>query len=363
MIKVLNFDKTSTRPVFKTLKGGKWINYGKKNAYPEYLLDVFHNRSNKHKAIISKKVDMTTSNGFTEPISSELKEFYKNKHSDDDLEEIATRINYDLEIMNGFALIVKWSIDGKKIAALEWLPFHKCRLSLDEESIFVSSDWKNYRRAEHKPEEFLRFDSKQTKEFKTQVFYYTVKTNGVDYYPLPYYSSTLDWIELDGEIANFHLSGVRNGFTPSFMLNIATGIPEEEQMNTAVKALENKFSGTSNANKVLVTFSEGKENESRLTPIQLNDSDERFILLHKEMQNEIFIGHSVTSPMLFGIRTPGSLGGGTELLESLAIFQSTYIKGKQNTITKQLGKLAAFNGITEEMILNEYEINFSLIQK
>lgn len=361
-IQTINFGKETERPVFQTNSNSRWIDYGKKNRYPEYLLDVFHNQSNKHKAIISKKVAMTTGNGFVEPITPALEEFYKNKYSEMDMEEIAIRINYDLEIFNGFAMFVKWSLNGKKIVELEWLPFHKCRLSTDEQSILVSSDWSNHRKAAHKPVEYIKFDPKQTREHKTQVFYYTVKSNGVDYYPLPYYSSTLNWIELDGEISNFHLSGVRNGFTPSFMLNIATGIPTPEQIDTAVKGLERKFSGTSNANKMLVTFSEGQDQIPSLTPIQLNDSDERFILLHKEMQTEIFIGHSVTSPMLFGIRTEGQLGGRAEMLEALAIFQSTYIAGKQAIVEKQLNKLASWAEVNEDVVLNTYTIDFSTIE-
>jgi hypothetical protein len=362
-LKVLNFGnrKEQDRPVFTTSKNGRWIDYGKDNNYPAYLLDVFHNKSNKHKAIISKKVDMTTGNGIVAPITTALQEFSKNKWNNSDLEQIAIRLNYDLEIMNGFSLFVKWSIDGQKVVEVEWLPFHKCRLSECEQYILVSKDWSNTRKNDNKPVTYKRFDARQTSEFKTQIFYHVELSNGIDYYPLPYYSSTLNWIELDFEISNFHLCGVRNGFSPSFMLNIATGIPTDEDMDLAYRQLERKFAGTSNANKLLVTYSEGKEQEPSLVPIQMNDSDERFILIHKEMMTEIFIGHSVTSPMLFGIREAGSLGGKSELLEALAIFQSTYINGKQSIIEKELNKIAAFAGVTEKIVFADYEIDFTAI--
>ena len=362
-LKILNFDKEVLRPEFKTSKNGKWIEYGVDNNYPAYLLDVFHNKSNKHKAIISKKVDMTSGNGFIKPQTAELDAFIKNKWNSNDLEQISIRLNYDLEIMNGFAMFIKWSIDGNRVVEVEWLPFHKCRLSECETRILVSKDWGNIRKSENKPVAYPRFNPKSTreKEDKTQVYYHVELSNGIDYYPLPYYSSTLNWIELDYEISNFHLSSTRNGFNPSFMLNVATGIPSPEDMDTAYRQLERKFAGTGNASKMLVTYSEGKEQEPTLTPIQANDSDERFILIHKEMITEIFIGHSVTSPMLFGIREAGSLGGKSELLEALAIFQSTYISGKQTIIEKELNKIAAFAGVTEELILKDYSIDFNSI--
>ena len=110
-IKVLNFAKGQEKPEFKINRNNKWINYGDDNLYPQYLLDVFHNRSNKHKAIINKKVDMTVGNGIQEPTTQELKNFIENKWSNKDIEEIAVRIDYDYEIMNGFALKVRWNIE------------------------------------------------------------------------------------------------------------------------------------------------------------------------------------------------------------------------------------------------------------
>lgn len=360
-LRILNFAKGQELPVFKENRNGQWINYGDDNTYPQYLLDVFHNRSNKHKAIINRKVDMTTGGGI-EATSEELKNFIRNKWSEKDIEEIAIKINYDYEIMNGFALVVRWNVDGTKISAIDYLPFHKCRLSPCEEKILVSKDWKNVRRKENQPKEFHRFSPKMAKEEPTQVFYYVEETNGIDYYPLPYYSSTLTWIELDYEVGNFHLSSVRNGFMPGFILNFATGIPTMEEMETAYKEFERKYTGSDNAGKFILTFSEGAEQKPELTPINLNDSDERFIMLHKEMMEEIFIGHGVTDPQLFGVRVPGELGGKDQLLENLAIFQSTYVNNKQKVIEKQLNKLAGFAGVTEPIKFRKYEIDFGTIE-
>lgn len=360
----LDLSKLVSQPKLSTKinRTGEYIEYGDDNLYPVYLLDTFHNKSNKHKAIISKKVDMTTGNGFETPNEPAAKTFLSNNWVDMDIDEVAVRLNYDYEIMNGFAMLIKWSKDGTKVVAVEWLPFDKCRLSADEEFILVSSDWGNTRKDKNKPETYKRFDPTATGEYKTQVFYYVEAANGMDYYPIPYYSSTLNWIELDYEISNFHLNGTRNGFSPSFMLSMTNGIPSAEDMDAAQKGLERKFAGTSNANQVMITFSEGKEQAPILTPITLNDSDERFILLHKEMLTEILIGHSVTSPMLFGIRTEGQLGGSSELLEALAIFQSTYISSKQKVIEKQINKIAKWSGVSEKLVLNKYVIDFSSIE-
>jgi hypothetical protein len=360
-IKVLNFAKDQELPKFRESRNGLWIEYGDTNTYPNYLLDVYHNKSNKHKAIINKKVNMTTGNGIQDPVTTELNKFLDNNWGEFDVEELAVKCDFDLEIYGGFSLQVRWNIDGTKVVALDYIPFHKVRLSTDDNKVYISKDWANVRKADNKPIEYQKFSKKLAVKYPTQIFYFLTDTVGQEYYPIPYYSSTLNWIELDYEISNFHLSSVRNGFMPGFILNFATGIPTLEEMEGAYKEFERKYTGSENAGKFILTFSEGQEQQPTLTPIGLNDSDERFIMLHKEMKEEIFIGHEVTSPMLFGIRTEGQLGGRSEMLEALAIFQSTYVRYKQEMIEKQFDKLAKWAGVVEPIKFKKYTIDFESI--
>ena len=304
---------------------------------------------------------MTTGNGI-DKTNPQIEEWIKNRWSDSDMEELTVKANYDLEIYGGFALNIRWNIDGTTIAAIDYIPYQKVRLSTDDDKVLLSKDWTNWRRSENKPEERWKFNPKKAKEHPTQVYYYLQDTVGQEYYPIPYYSSTLGWIELDGEVANFHLSSVRNGFMPGFILNFSTGIPTLEEMEMAYREFERKYTGSENAGKFILTFSEGQDQKPELIPINLNDSDERFILLRDSMRDEIFIGHSVTNPQLFGIRVPGELGGKDELLESLAIFQSTYIAIRQKQLEKCFTKLLNYSGIAGDIKFNNYKIDFGNIE-
>ena len=80
------------------------------------------------------------------------------------------------------------------------------------------------------------------------------------------------------------------------------------------------------------------------------------------MMEEVFIGHSVTDPQLFGVRVPGELGGKDQLLQNLAIFQSTYINNRQKILQKQLNKLSFYAGVVEPIEFNKYEIDFGTIE-
>ena len=57
-----------------------------------------------------------------------------------------------------------------------------------------------------------------------------------------------------------------------------------------------------------------------------NDLDKRYLMLEENVRDTILRAHSVTSPMLFGIKTEGQLGGATELEISFNIFIETYVK-------------------------------------
>lgn len=360
-VKILNFAKGQEPPIFRENRNGKWFDYGENNLYPQYLLEVYHNYSNKHKAIINRKVQMTTGNGI-EKTTPQIEEWLKNRWSDFDIEQLTEKVNYDLEIYGGFALNIRWNLDGTSIAAIDYLPYQKVRLSTDEDRVLISRDWTNWRRSENKPEERVRFSPKLAQKYPSQVYYYLQDTVGQEYYPIPYYSSTLPWIELDWEVGNFHLSSVRNGFMPGFILNFSTGIPTMEEMEMAYREFEKKYTGSENAGKFILTFSEGQDQKPELIPISLNDSDDRFILLRDSMRDEIFVGHSVTNPQLFGIRVPGELGGKDELLESLAIFQSTYITIRQKQLEKCFTKLMNLSGVEGEVKFKKYTIDFGTIQ-
>ena len=163
-----------------------------------------------------------------------------------------------------------------------------------------------------------------------------------DVYPIPYYSSEINWIELDYEISKFHLNQAKNGYAPQFILNFATGIPSDEEMDETVRNFKREYKGTT-GETVMITFSEGGDQKPELIPITLNDSDERFITLSKDVKENIFIGHEITNPQLFGVRVPGELGGKNELMEALEIFQAVYVDQRQSDIENGINEVLGTN--------------------
>ena len=354
--KVINFNKDIAAPVFEEDKSGEWINYGKKNNYPSELIDIYNNRSNKHKAIINRKVKMIAGAGInTDVVSPELKTFIdKYNAKGDNLESLVIKVAYDLEIFGGFNINAKYTNSGERIGSCEYIPYDKIRKSTTENEYWFSNDWSKHKKEGFYPQRVQGFDTAKGFDEPLQILNFSEYNPGNGYYPLPQYSSTLQWIQSDWEISNFHLSSIQNGFSAGFILNFSTGIPTEEEMELAYKEFEKKYSGTSNAGKFILTFSDGQDQRPELTPIELNSTDERYINLAEQIRNEIMIGHEVTNPQLFGVLVPGSLGGKAEMVESLEIFQAVYVDPKQKQIEEVVNRIIKGAGFNEEILLNKY---------
>jgi hypothetical protein len=133
-------------------------------------------------------------------------------------------------------------------------------------------------------------------------------------------------------------------------LNFATGVPSDEEMDDFVKSFKREYQGTDGEN-IIITWSDGSEQKPELIPISLNDSDQRFLNLNEQLKQSIFIGHQVTSPMLFGLMVPGQLGGRAEMAEALSIFQMTYVSPRQRVIESVMSEITG-----QTYTLNNYTI-------
>lgn len=354
-----NFNNTSNAPQYKERVSRQgWITYGDDNLYPEYLISLM-NRSTKHNAILKRKASMIAGNGFSkEGLDNTAINFIYNPYNTDTLDDIVYKCAYDLEIFGSFSLEIIYSKDKSKIAEINYLPNNKIRLSEDLKSIYYSDDWSNLRK--FGPEKYPILNLKNPTS--NQILYFKEYRAGNEYYSQPDYISAVNYIEMEYEISEFHLSQIKNGFTPAMMISFYNGIPTEEERDDIVRQLKKDYKGAKNAGEVMFVFADKKENGIEVTPIQTNDSDSKYIELSKQITEGILTGHNVTNPGLFGISTPGELGQKNVILESLEIFQSTYINPKQKLIEGVFNKLLSFNNSQSKLVLNKYELDIQKIE-
>jgi hypothetical protein len=352
-------DKKENTPVFHETKAD-WIPYGEDNNYPNYLIDLM-NTSSKHNSLIKKKVNMSVGGGFVE--NPKIAEFLSNSNGKEDLNDIVFKQGYDLATYGGYSMAITWSNDKTKIVRATFIDHSKVRIAkvMDDGSpmaemqakgvdfYYTSSDWTQYRKDAHKPVLWQGF-SEEYKETATQIISVNEYRAGTDFYTYPDYIASVDWIELDREIANFHLSSVYNGFTPSMIISFKGGVPTDEEQKQLKKKLQKQYGGSDNASSVFVTFSENAEASPEFIPVNLNASDERFLQLEEQIQQNIIIAHGA-SPIVAGVAVSGKLGSSDEVRESEQMFQNNVIDAKQKLIERTYNKILKINGSTETVEL------------
>lgn len=327
-----------------------YIFFGEDNLYPEYLLDLYRT-SPKNAAMIDTISNMISGDGLTGGSDA----FKANIYDNDDLETIVTKIAMDLALYNAFALNVIWSRDGSKIAQIKFIDVSSVRFSKEENGYYISKDWGNIRKSDNKPIWVAKFDVNDQVN-KSQLLYVPKYSPSMQYYSIPAYVSAIQYIELDREIATYHLNNAKNGFYPSINVQVNSGIPSKEERQMFKRQLEKEFAGTHNAGKMLVSFAVDKEHATEFTPINLNSSDERFRDLDNQILQAVLMANQAVNPELFGIQVPGKLGNAVELAESFEVYQKKVISSYQKLIEKTLNKFAVINGESADIKIDKYKI-------
>lgn len=327
-------------PVFKEKRNRDYIEYGEDNLYPDYLTYLF-NKSAKHNAIISGKAFYVFGKGF------ENGDFKVNRLGET-LNDVAKKLILDIELYGGCRMEVIWNRMGK-VGEIYHADYTTLRLSKEGDGFYFKESWQNkYDREE--PEFIPAFN--HNNPVGSQIYAYNEYRPGQRFYPLPGYIGSNNYIETDIEISKYYLSSIRNGMMPSKMLQFFTGDPGEEKKKEIEKGFQKRFAGSENAGRFLIVYNDKNATKSvEVSDLSSTDLDKLFVELNKTCQQEIFSGHLVTSPMLFGIKTEGQLGGSTELNISYSIFQNTYSIPKAQAFSKELSYVL---GYSENAI--EYEL-------
>jgi hypothetical protein len=336
-----------------------WVSFGEDNLYPNYLLELFLG-SAINGALIKSIGAMIYGEGLAATNADEseankesflrLTELLHN--SDDDvLKDLAM----DLKLFGGCYVNVIWSRDRSKIAKLLHIPAQYIRsgkmVDGEIDTYYYSADWSKARKSEYRPRAYAAFNT-QDRTQASQILMIRDKNPALFYGFAPDYVAATDWIQMELEIAQFHLSNITSGMTPSMHVGFSNGVPTEEERRTIERQLNQKFAGSGNAGKILLTFNDGKDTAPIIEPIQMNDAQSAWEGMSKQAVNQILAGHRCVSPLLFGIRTEGGNGLGSnadELRDAYSLFNNTVVVPFQNILLRGLDKVFRINDINLDL--------------
>ena len=321
-----------------------WVQYGVDNDFPDYLVDLRYT-SAVHGALCESIAQILMGDGL-ELSKPELLNSLK-------IDDAMYRGWIDFKIQGGFYWEIIVNGEGE-IAEINHLPFEKVRSGkyIDgniQEYYYCDKGWaKNTRKKDvsaipvWKPE--VGFGRYIYPVIPSQV--------GCDYYPKPDYLGAMYWIELDKNIALFHASNIKNGLAPSFFIHFKNGTPTAEERDELQMYIEGKLQGAGNAGKWVATFSDSGAGEQApdMEVIPTSDLDKQYQFLSEECTNKIMIGHRVTSPSLFGVKTAGQLSGASEMKEAMDIFMERIVMPTRQVVISLLKPLFDYLGSSIDII-------------
>ena len=335
-----------------------WVSFGEDNLYPNYLLELFLG-SAINGALVKSIGAMIYGEGLAATNADDnidTKESYLRLtellHNSDD--DVLKDLALDLKLFGGCYVNVIWSRDRSKIAKMIHIPAQYIRsgkmIDGEIDTYYYSADWSKAKKSEYRPRPYAAFNTEDRTQ-ASQILMIRDKNPALFYGFAPDYVAATDWIQMELEIAQFHLSNITSGMTPSMHVGFSNGIPSFEERKTIERQLNQKFAGTGNAGKILITFNDGKETTPTIEPIQMNDAQSAWVEMSKQSVNQILAGHRVTSPILFGIRSEGGgLGNNAdELRDAYSLFNNTVVIPFQNTLLKGLEKIFKVNDINLDL--------------
>lgn len=217
--------------------------------------------------------------------------------------------------------------------------------------------WSEIKRNE-KPKRIPTFGN-GTKSEQIELFVIKPYKSGFYYYSPTDYNGCLQYCELEEEVANYHINNIQQGLQPSLMVNFNNGIPNEETQELIERRIYDKFSGSTNAGKFILTFNESAEDQATIDPIHLPDAHAQYQFLADESREKIMLGHGIVSPILLGIKDNTGFGNNAEELRTASILMDNIvIRPFQQALIDGLNEILVFNNIQ----LNLYFVTLQPIE-
>ena len=352
---ILNFQE-ARQPEYREKRGKGYIEFGEKNDYPNYLLALY-NKSPKHNAIVKGKVNYIIGNGWKSDESDPIAEqFIAQPNQFESLDDLTRKVSIDIEIFGGAYLEVIWSVTGGQLTDVLHIDYTKIRSNTDNTQFWYKKDW-NERKDELIP--MMAFNTK-VRQGK-QILYIKEYRPGLDTYALPGYMGALNYIESDIEVSRHVLGNAQTGFSASKLITLPNGEPSPDEKRNIERRFTDRFSG-SDGKKFILSFTTDPARKPIIEDLGASDiTKENFTNVDLIIQNNLFAGHQITSPSLFGIAEPGQLGSRTQMRDSYEIFKNTYVNDKQNFLESIFNQLATLKGATSEITIIPVEpIGFEL---
>ena len=328
-------------PVEKFVSAKDLMEWGTRNSYPDYLLDLYNNVPTL-RAIINGNIDFIAGDDVSIlPLTQHLTNGIMNNRGDHIREQIKD-ISKDYEIYGGFALQIIRNLIGE-VAEVYYIDMRFLRSNKEGNVFYYCEDWsKSVRKDVVVYPAFMpnlnwdTLDDEARNRNASSILY--VKNIHTQVYPAPLYAASIKACEIERLIDDFHLSDINNHFVSSAIINFNNGIPDDDVKEQIEREFTEKFCGASNGGRTAFSWNPNKESATDIVEFEVKDFGERYKTLSDHSRQQIFTAFRA-NPNLFGIPTEGNGFANEQYAESFKLYNRTQIKPVQRMIADTYDKI------------------------
>ena len=328
-------------PVEKFVSAKDLMEWGTRNSYPDYLLDLYNNVPTL-RAIINGNIDFIAGDDVSIlPLTQHLPNGIMNNRGDYIREQIKD-ISKDYEIYGGFALQIIRNLIGE-VAEVYYIDMRFLRTNKEGNVFYYCEDWsKSVRKDVIVYPAFMpnlnwdALDDEARNRNASSILY--VKNIHTQVYPAPLYAASIKACEIERLIDDFHLSDINNHFVSSAIINFNNGIPDDDVKEQIEREFTEKFCGASNGGRTAFSWNPNKESATDIVEFEVKDFGERYKSLSDHSRQQIFTAFRA-NPNLFGIPTEGNGFANEQYAESFKLYNRTQIKPVQRMIADAYDKI------------------------
>lgn len=333
------------------------------NAYPNQLIDYYHNASATFSNLIDLRRNMLKGEGLvpvTENDAATLEFLNKPNEFGESLMDIWQKLCFDFSLFESYALEVLYSPKNKGMVdsvihhspdtvravanTNPNLPYvNVWQLSrtwgrTNKQGKYIKQAMSGLPIANWNPYNWAADGARQLLVVKRY-------SAGNEVYAIPSFNSILSYVELDAQLARYSLSTVSKGFTPQTIVVLA-GNPDKKSKDEFVNRFKNRYSGA-DGERVLFIWTTDENSKPQILPFQQVDITPMLEALVRITTEKISSGLGASLELV-------GVSQGTSLqtdMNRLAVAYSFYYKTKvlplQLEMVDGINKIMRVNGLSD----------------
>jgi hypothetical protein len=326
-----------------------YIPFGQDNMFPELLNQLYYT-SPLHGAIVDFKTNSVVGGGYTlksEGMTNEDKLKLYTFEKKIKLGKVERAIAQQLTVHHRVYFKLCYNAKRELYKIYNVSP-EKVRIARDKQTYFLCDDWA------------ARIDVTSIKRYHPtnsdleQLYVYEIMTLGQEWYPLPQYTSALNFAFLSGELSYFAKSNIQNSVFPSFAMMFPKR-PQSEEEKSMIKHTIDRLKGAANAGKAVAFFANSADQLPKIESLPTNGNDKLFHEASALNTEQICFAHTI-DPILMGVRTTGSLGGGADIKQAYVIFEKNVVMPLRYQVEEIINELLEIAKIPGEYTINNFQI-------